>query len=1073
MRILLVIAIAIFTWMNVSAQKNPYFIRNYTPFEYGGTNQTWQIAQDKSGLIYIAGNTEIYTYDGTFWNTIKVKTGGAVRQICYDSTADRMYVGSVSDFGYLQKDNRGALTFVSYRSQLNAEQLKFLDIWKVYKNGDLIYFQSSERIFVVKDDKIIKCIEADDDNTFALMFQCGDQLYVRQRNVGLMEIEGLNISKVPGSEAYGSIRILGMVPVNNNLIWILTGDRGVHEFELIGKGSAAPVFRELRTNSDSILYTSGVLGLEWISSTELAVVSRNGLHIFDSQWNHLHTFDKKSGLNDEAISEVKLDLDGNLWVASNIGVARISYYSRLLKYSDATGYSGTLECIQFANNEMFLGTSEGLYRSAYSHASTIQLEFSPCDGVNTEVWNILPVENGLLLSTSEGLLFYDYEKTIHVTYSYTNDCKPSPDGPGQFHTAERGGFSFISYSPLTGFQVIAHYELPGTEMIRASTVTSTNKAQQTYNFWATTRFKSLMYVTVNLIDTSIFYREYNISNGVPQENYKIVTSNDSIWFTTSHIAYKYVASLDINDSAVCFVNDSAFLHRLFRYDVRPVQTPFDYQLFIDSRTTPYTAFFGEDSTALYMRKVHLGKNFYGNALQAGRIEAQKYLWILGVQSLFLYQLEKSTDFSRNITPLISKVRFKGDSLDWLYPVFGQSILELPYTSNGVTFHFSAPYFVEDMRVYYSYYLEGLDADWESTADITFKEYTNLPEGKYTFHVRVHNSMGIESEEAVYSFTILPPWYRTIWAYTVYILLLLLGVYIIVRLSARRLRQQKERLEQIVKERTAEVVEQKHQIEKQKLDLEEAYTGIQDSIQYSQRIQNAILPTSEEIKRLVPESFVLFYPRDIVSGDFYWFAERSGLTFIACVDCTGHGVPGALMSMIGNTILNQIILEEGIVAPDEILNNLHVGVRRALKQDMGGDTRDGMDLSLIVIDEKKQSIQYAGANRNLWIIRDKMLLETKADKFPIAGSQEEVTRRFHAHTIAVQKNDVIYLTTDGYADQFGGERGKKFMVKQLSRILMEIHQQPMKEQFNVLDHKFKTWKGNHEQVDDVLVIGIRI
>jgi serine phosphatase RsbU (regulator of sigma subunit) len=294
----------------------------------------------------------------------------------------------------------------------------------------------------------------------------------------------------------------------------------------------------------------------------------------------------------------------------------------------------------------------------------------------------------------------------------------------------------------------------------------------------------------------------------------------------------------------------------------------------------------------------------------------------------------------------------------------------------------------------------------------------------------------------------------------------------VKISERTLRKQKERLEQVVSERTAEVVQQKQQIEAQKVDLETAYTGIQDSIHYSQRIQQAILPTSEDVRKIVPDSFVLFYPRDIVSGDFYWLAEREERRFIACVDCTGHGVPGALMSMIGNTLLNQIILEKNITAPEEVLNSLHEGVRHALKQDAGGDTRDGMDIALISLDKNNTELRYAGANRNLWIVRKGQLVDIKANKFPIAGIQED-QRRFTGHTLPLQKGDCIYLSTDGYADQFGGPRGKKFMVKQLTNLLAGMRDLPMTEQRTVLEHKFNEWRGHNEQVDDVLVIGIRI
>ncbi|HET6992576.1 MAG TPA: triple tyrosine motif-containing protein, partial [Bacteroidia bacterium] len=293
---------------------------------------------------------------------------------------------------------------------------------------------------------------------------------------------------------------------------------------------------------------------------------------------------------------------------------------------------------------------------------------------------------------------------------------------------------------------------------------------------------------------------------------------------------------------------------------------------------------------------------------------------------------------------------------------------IPYQFNSIAFKFSAPYFEFDGETDYFYKLDGFDSTWYATKINSGKSYTNLPEGTYTFRVKMINLFNRSSNEASYTFTILPPWYRTGLAYFLYSLGFIFIILISVRLAVRRIRLQKEKLEIIVKERTAEVVEQKQQIELQNEKLEDAYKGIQDSIHYAERIQHAILPVASEIYNSFPDSFVLFRPRDIVSGDFYWFVKRGNLTWIACVDCTGHGVPGAFMSMIGNTLLNEIVLEKNIELPDKILNLLHIRIRQALRQDVGGETRDGMDISLCLVDSQRKKLFYAGANRGMWLMR---------------------------------------------------------------------------------------------------------
>ncbi len=282
-----------------------------------------------------------------------------------------------------------------------------------------------------------------------------------------------------------------------------------------------------------------------------------------------------------------------------------------------------------------------------------------------------------------------------------------------------------------------------------------------------------------------------------------------------------------------------------------------------------------------------------------------------------------------------------------------------------------------------------------------------------------------------------------------------------------LENQKETLEIQVEERTSEII-------KQKTIIEEKNKDITDSINYAKTIQNAILPSKELKQELFPESFVLFKPKDIVSGDFYWFAEKDGKKLIATCDCTGHGVPGALMSMIGNNILNQIVNEKGHTSPDEILNQLHKEIRKSLKQEEQNDTKDGMDIALVTFNTDSE-IEFAGAQRPLWIIRnteDASLTEIKGDKYAIGGLQAEAERKFTNHKITLSKGDRIYVSTDGFADQFNVS-DKKLMTSKFKEILLSIRQKSMPEQEKFLDDYIEDWKGRREQIDDILVIGIKI
>lgn len=282
---------------------------------------------------------------------------------------------------------------------------------------------------------------------------------------------------------------------------------------------------------------------------------------------------------------------------------------------------------------------------------------------------------------------------------------------------------------------------------------------------------------------------------------------------------------------------------------------------------------------------------------------------------------------------------------------------------------------------------------------------------------------------------------------------------------RILEGQKLELEKKVLERTREVMIQKEEIEiKNK--------SITDNMNYARRIQSAILPNINLIYKSLEKSFIIYYPKDIVSGDFYTFADKNNRTLIIAGDCTGHGVSGAFMSMIGVSLINRLIIENGITEPHLILNQLNSAVIETFRQSES-ESNDGMDVAVCSFDFNTNELHFAGANRPLWIVREGTILVTQPDKFPIGGLQMAADRSFKNNIIKIQKNDSIYIFTDGYADQFGGENGKKMMTAKFKEKLIAIQSLTMREQEIELKNYFNNWKGQHEQVDDVLVIGINV
>ncbi|MFZ6050443.1 SpoIIE family protein phosphatase [Halocola ammonii] len=280
------------------------------------------------------------------------------------------------------------------------------------------------------------------------------------------------------------------------------------------------------------------------------------------------------------------------------------------------------------------------------------------------------------------------------------------------------------------------------------------------------------------------------------------------------------------------------------------------------------------------------------------------------------------------------------------------------------------------------------------------------------------------------------------------------------------------LESKVIERTNEVLHQKEEIEKQKEQVTDLYKDLTDSINYAKRIQQTILPTDEQISNMFPESFVLYRPRDIVSGDFYWFKDLGKKKIWAAVDCTGHGVPGAFMSLVGHNALNQVT--KVFTRPASILSNLNRLASEALRfgEDNSTVARDGMDLAMCMLDTESLKLECAGAQNPIFIVRGGKLRQYPGDKMSI-GDFDADAPEFTNHSIQLKKGDNVYVFSDGFADQFGGEKGKKFMKKQFRELILEISDLPMKAQEDRLIDSLLDWKGDYEQVDDILVIGVRV
>lgn len=430
-----------------------------------------------------------------------------------------------------------------------------------------------------------------------------------------------------------------------------------------------------------------------------------------------------------------------------------------------------------------------------------------------------------------------------------------------------------------------------------------------------------------------------------------------------------------------------------------------------------------------------------------------------------------------------------------------SYVKLESTNNSFKIKLGAPFYLKEKSVEYQYLLEGVMSEWSDWGNTPEKDFPFFPPGDHVLKFRARDAMGNLSKVQEYKFSITPPFYQTIWFYLLVIAFVIAFVTIFIRLHERNLIKEKQILEQKVKERTKTIEEQKNAIEHQRDELQirnqeilqqkeeieaqrDEITSQRDqiisqnqdiikSISYARRIQNAVMPSKDVADSILNNYFILLKPRDIVSGDFFWMTKKNDKIIVTAADCTGHGVPGAFMSLMGITLLTEIVKNTDDIKPNIILNSLRMNIKRALSQvGKEHEAKDGMDIALCVIDTKANTLMFAGAYNPLYLVRNSELIEFKGDKMPV-GVHINEKESFTLHEIALQKNDCIYMFSDGYVDQFGGNDNRKFMSRNFKELLLKVSSKEMAEQKLILDDTIDQWIGPHDQLDDILVMGIRI
>ncbi len=410
-----------------------------------------------------------------------------------------------------------------------------------------------------------------------------------------------------------------------------------------------------------------------------------------------------------------------------------------------------------------------------------------------------------------------------------------------------------------------------------------------------------------------------------------------------------------------------------------------------------------------------------------------------------------------IPPIINIVSIKVNDKD----LDSLKNIELDYDNYKIRFDFIGISFKANTNISYQYKLDGFDADWSDKTDNNYAQYGKINDGTYTFLIKAFNNDGVSTEiPLAIKLVIKPPFWKRAWFIILCILIITYGFFLIIKIRERNHRVFQAQLQKALNEKTREVIAQKDEIEKKNKD-------ITDSIRYAKRIQDAILPGINKLKDVFPESFIFFQPRDIVSGDFYWFELYGNKLIVACADATGHGVPGAFMSMIGNTLLKDITSRSEVTSPAHALAALELETKILLHQfdDDPDQTNDSIDLIVCEIDIETFFVRICSTKRPIFV--------SKRNELMLLKKEMSSTDNYETIDIQLERGDILYLFTDGYPDQFGGESGKKLKIANIKALLEDIKTLPLEKQEMIVDRFFNRWKEGNEQIDDVLFIGVKL
>ncbi|NUM79960.1 hypothetical protein HUU42_04065 [bacterium] len=811
-------------------------VQNFKAIEYNGHIQNWMIVEDRRGLIYVANGFGILEYDGRSWRTIKTTGITPIRSLAMDS-AGTVWVGGKGDVGYLAPDSVGAMTYFSIGKTI-PDSLPFTDVWKTFTVKGGVYFQTFEHLFFW-NGQTIKAWKP--QTQFHNSFCIGDKLYIRQKDLGIYVLENDSLTLLPNGELFADKRVFAVLPYDGQRLIIGIRDEGLMVYD---RGLVTPFAPEAsRWIGENQLYYGMVLpGRGFVFAT-----LRGGI-IFVNQDGQIESIiDEKSGLQTNNVKHLLLDRDGSIWLALGNGVAKVDWFSPLRFIDDRAGLNVNIETITHYNGKLYIGASLGVYYLEPVR-SVNRFRIHAIPDIKTQCFALLGYGRELLAGTGMGIYSIQGSHSKLIVPAVVIELVRSQKDSNRIWVGRMDGLSSIYFR---NGQWIDEGKIGGiTEEIQTIAETADGA------LWLGTKIQGAL--SVQWDGTKPTIRKYGKENGLAEGYAFCYRYNDEILFTTStgfftfdRLSQKFIPDQRFSE---VFKTDREDVYRLAVQKDGTIWAGAEFQKSFAALIVDDGKFLPDPRRSLRLDKLSLFK-FYA--------DENHFLWLCGANGVVQFNPDRRR-FPDARSVLIRRVSVGQDST--IFAGSGASSNTLHYENGGIRFEFVYPHYSQFAKIEYSTFLEGFDRGWSNWNVESKKDYTNLPEGHYQFHVKARSDILGETGASVYTFSIMPPWYRTWWGYSLQALVIITLIYFFIRWRSEQLEYDKKRLEKIVHERAGEMVRQKQELEAKTTELASKNAELEKLNQIVKSINSelniidllkAILEATKVIKGVEKATAILF------------------------------------------------------------------------------------------------------------------------------------------------------------------------------------------------------------------------